>query len=266
MRAWVPFNDAIAELVLGIGAGEIGIRVLPARHHARPQCARSIERPAHVKLGAVIVPASRIGGELDLALGRRALAHKVDRAAGIPVSRIEPIRTAHHLDMVIGEQIGQPDAVDDRLQAVMHAHGAATVYRQVLHQKPARIKYGGTGIIGGHVDAGHLIERGGHGGDILVLNLLRGQHRDAAGDVAQALRRLAADLRILPGKGLRTLGHRQGKIRAIGAVGRHGCSCALDPHRPQLDRPVSRPGRSFKCIGARATLPEAEACSDQQAG
>ncbi|MNO88149.1 hypothetical protein D3C76_795860 [compost metagenome] len=188
----IGFEHTVEERLVGGAVVDEVLTVLVGHHRPATQLAIEAQRAGHVQLAAVVVPAARRGGELELVEVQRALAHQVDDAARVAGAAEQRTGAAQHFDVV---EFG--DVVDvRRIEAACsgaQGHGRCAVELDVLDREAARVEVldAERGALHGH--ARHGLHRIVDVGDLAVFDQLAGDDRHRLRGFLQRGRALGAD-------------------------------------------------------------------------
>ncbi|MNJ29708.1 hypothetical protein D3C77_242840 [compost metagenome] len=183
--AEVSFQHAMEQLTIGVELVDIGVAVLVDDDATTTQLAIEPQRPADIQFGTVVVPTADRLGYQELVERGGTLAHQVDAATRLAVTRVQAISATQDFDVVIDGHVEVfPGEGTD-------PHRCATVKTEVGDFKTPRqvAGVGHAALVGGH--PGGLGEHVVHGGQVLVFDALAGDDTDALRGVFDRLWHLA---------------------------------------------------------------------------
>ncbi len=171
----VPLQHPIGHLLLQFLPVDVALAVGLRGDETAPYMTAFRKFPRHIQLGAVAVPGAGLYGQLALRLQGRLLADQVHGGAGVTGAGHQPGRAAHHLDPVIDGHVGEVVAKAVAVGTV-DAVDLDVVDLQATHVDLVGVAASWPHAV--HYHAGGLLEHLGHVGEILVLDLLAGDHAD----------------------------------------------------------------------------------------
>ncbi|EJK88588.1 hypothetical protein UUU_26890 (plasmid) [Klebsiella pneumoniae subsp. pneumoniae DSM 30104 = JCM 1662 = NBRC 14940] len=147
------------------------IAIFPCHHRTAAHAARRVQRAAHVRFAAILIPAPGAGGKLRAVLRQSVLAHHVDRGRRVAEPVQQAVGAAQDLHPLIHRHVLR------RAGGIAQQRRHAVQFERI-DLEAARIPRGGQQHEGGAGDAGgarhHRIQRC----EILLLHLLAIDHAD----------------------------------------------------------------------------------------